>query len=87
MDRLRVSTGSFLRASEHAPGGFLVTDAGPVDLHGAQLMPFARELVLHRSFVADEARAWTGRPEPFRWEQIEPFLTALVANGVLALES
>ncbi|MFN0246641.1 MAG: JmjC domain-containing protein [Kofleriaceae bacterium] len=78
-DRIDVASVSYLPAS--ATNGFLVTARGPIAIT-APAVAFAKELVQHQHFVAEEALAWSGG-EPYRWVELHSMLTTLVARGVL----
>jgi hypothetical protein len=83
-DLLQVASASFLRVTATTPGVQVVTAADVVSVTGEALIPFIRELVQQRRFVAEEALAWTGTPVPFEWHQLQPILAGLLERGVLA---
>lgn len=80
-DTLHVVSASFF--PDALGKGYFVTARGPVEIFGDALFPFARELVQHRSFVAEEALAWSGTETPYTWDTLKPVLDALIQRGML----
>jgi len=78
-DTLHVVNASFF--TESSERGFIATGRGLVEINGAALFPFAREVVTHRSFVAEEALAWS--EPPYKWDALKQVLAVLVQRGVL----
>ena len=80
-DTLNVVSTSFF--ADALGKGYFVTAHGAVEVFGEALFPFARELVQHRSFVAEEALAWSGTETPYTWDKLKAVLDALIQRGVL----